>query len=301
MNAAAGPGSGAYPIVEVEDAWATKNEAMGSKPKFWYRIPGEEARWLFKYPQGDSGQHWAEKIAAEVAACLDIPHAVVELAEYRGSRGSASKSFAVRGQFLVHGNEVLAVTMPYDPEKRFGQSAHTVDNIFRALEKSFEDETAAEIARREFAGYLVLDALIGNTDRHHENWGLLVERTPTSLRGRLAPTFDHASSLGRELRDEKREARLQNRVVGRYAEKARGGIYWRDRGRYGPSPLELVRLCACAHPELFQEPIARVRERRDRFEEAVRRVPDRWMSEPARAFALALMEYNSEQLEQCLK
>ena len=47
-----------------------------------------------------------------------------------------------------------------------------------------------------FAGYLVLDAVIGNTDRHHENWGLLLRRTETGWKGQVAPSFDHASSLG---------------------------------------------------------------------------------------------------------
>lgn len=41
-----------------------------------------------------------------------------------------------------------------------------------------------------FAGLLVFDALVGNTDRHHENWAI-VEDT-----GLLAPSFDHGASLG---------------------------------------------------------------------------------------------------------
>ncbi len=68
----------------------------------------------------------------------------------------------------------------------------------------------------QLASYLVLDALIGNTDRHHENWGflgqVLVNIDEVSEAARLvkqggydiAPSFDHASSLGRELPDEKR-------------------------------------------------------------------------------------------------
>jgi hypothetical protein len=56
-----------------------------------------------------------------------------------------------------------------------------------------------------FASYLVLDALIGNTDRHHMNWGVLDD--PGSPRV-LAPTFDHASSLGFLLSDEQRNLRL---------------------------------------------------------------------------------------------
>jgi serine/threonine protein kinase HipA of HipAB toxin-antitoxin module len=45
----------------------------------------------------------------------------------------------------------------------------------------------------QFTGYLVLDALIGHTDRHEENWGVIEGITGAK---RLAPSFDHASSLG---------------------------------------------------------------------------------------------------------
>ena len=45
-----------------------------------------------------------------------------------------------------------------------------------------------------WAGYLVFDAWIANTDRHHENWGVLIDRRDGS--SRLAPSFDHGSSLG---------------------------------------------------------------------------------------------------------
>ena len=58
-----------------------------------------------------------------------------------------------------------------------------------------------------FVGYLMLDALIGNTDRHHENWGIMTGRGRPQV---LAPTYDHASSLGRELSDQKRQARMGN-------------------------------------------------------------------------------------------
>ena len=40
------------------------------------------------------------------------------------------------------------------------------------------------------------------SDRHHENWGILRERIATGWLDCLAPTFDHASSLGRELVDD---------------------------------------------------------------------------------------------------
>lgn len=181
------------------------------------------------------------------------------------------------------------------------QSDHTLENVFHALDDVFTTEAGTRTAKRQLASYLVLDALIGNTDRHHENWGLLLTRSTSGLRGLLAPTFDHASSLGRELSDEKRRGRLGNGAVADYSEKGRGGIFWTGSGRYGPSPLDLVRQAAARYPELFQRPLSRVRDGRPRLEGLVRRVPDDRMSLTVKAFAVALLDYNSRQLEQCLK
>ena len=191
--------------------------------------------------------------------------------------------------------------MPYDPKVRFGQSDHTLKNIFSALEAAFREPSAADKAKRQFAGYVVLDALIGNTDRHHENWGLLIQRAESGPRGLLAPTFDHASSLGRELRDDKRRALLENRTVDRYAERARGAVFWEDTRRYGPSPLELVRSARPEFRELFVDPIFKLRLNRAALEGVIRRVPDNWMSPTAKDFSVALLNYNATQLERCMK
>ena len=228
MSTRRGGDQHAYPIVTVDDRWAAGPEQMGSKPKFWCLPDGQEALRLFKFPQAGTGQHWAEKIAAEVAACLGILHAAVDLAVFRRYRGSVSTSFThrKRRRELSHGNELLGWTRPYDPDKRFGQSDHNLVNIFRALEDVFKTEAGARSAKRQLAEYIVLDGLIGNTDRHHENWGLLLKRTRSALWGIVAPTFDHASSLGRELSDEKRRTRLQNGTVGQYSEKGGAPFSW---------------------------------------------------------------------------
>ena len=72
-----------YPIIQIQPDWVLEPEAMGSKNKFWFR--GDNGpEWLFKFPQANTGQHWSEKIAAEVADQLDVLHARVELAQFQG-------------------------------------------------------------------------------------------------------------------------------------------------------------------------------------------------------------------------
>jgi hypothetical protein len=292
----------AYSVIQIEPEWVLETEALGSKEKFWFRRKDDEPEWLFKFPEPNTGQHWAEKIAAEVAASLDILHARVELAVFQGTRGSTAESFAREGRELFHGNQILAgKVLGYNPNKRFQQSDHTLTNIFAAIDRTFPAPAASKTKTR-FAEYLVLDALIGNTDRHHENWGILRKRAGNRWQGMLAPTFDHASSLGRELLDiaqgKCRERLLRERRVEQYAENARGGIYWETTDKRGLSPLELVRRAATLYPELFKPPLARQKQLdRRQVEAIINRVPIEWMTPLQREFALELMCYNRKELE----
>jgi hypothetical protein len=292
-----------YTIFDIQPQWVLEPEALGSKEKFWYRVKDGEPEWLFKFPQSNTGQHWAEKIAAEVAACLRLLHAQVEFAVFNGTRGSGSESFSRKGRDLYHGNQVLAGTvLGYDPHKSFRHSDHTLTNIFAALDGVFVLPGSAQRIKTRLAGYLVLDALIGNTDRHHENWGILRKRVGEGWEGILAPTFDHASSLGRELVDispgKCRQRILQEGRVGTYAEKATGAIFWDKTDRRGMSPLELVRRGAALHPTLFKPALARLqRLERERIQAIVDRVPADWMSALAREFAVELMCYNYNELQ----
>ena len=182
----------------------------------------------------------------------------------------------------------------YDPEKRCHQSRHTLGNVLETL------ETLADYGpdcRRQFADYLLLDALIGNTDRHHENWGWLIDLATADGAGELAPSFDHASSLGRELAGVRRERILAENRVGDYAERGRGGIYWSEQDSRSPSPLELLRRAVVAYPQFFRPGLAKL----STLDEGnilaiVNRIPANWMSAPQRDFAVALMRYTLEQL-----
>lgn len=65
---------------------------------------------------------------------------------------------------------------------------------------------------------LLFDALIGNTDRHHDNWGLLWS---TAHCVRMAPVFDNGTSLGHEIYPNKMPAFRDVRYVSRYISRGR--------------------------------------------------------------------------------
>jgi hypothetical protein len=283
----------AYDIVSIPEDAREDTEQLGSKPKFWVTIGGE--RWLFKEARQSTGEDWAEKVAAELARSLGTPAADVELAEYCGRRGCISRSFVdlPSGEALVHGNEILAFHVTgYDRTKTFRQSDHTLANVVSAVRARFGTTPLTTSMLTTLASYVVLDALIGNTDRHHENWGLLVRphAEEGSVLVRVAPSFDHASSLGRELLDERREELLREAQVARYLSRGRGGIFDSANDARGANPLRLVELAAVEYPLYFRAAlIAATQLAADAIKEAVEAVPEVRASTTAKRFAVAMI------------
>lgn len=224
-------------------------EPMGSKRKYWLHIPDRPRPWLFKYSRSSDGQvvgeHWSEKLGSEFARLLGLPAATVELATLDGEWGSLSESFTDRDSPLIHGNDLLAGhDQSYQRESSGREPQHRIDRIFSALAWATpEGERLHEIIQ-QFAGMLVLDAMILNTDRHHENWGVLMA-TPEGAQAdlRLAPSFDHASSLARNEPEQRCAEWLSDRSLDRiawYAKRAPGAIWLSEGSPRGPSPLNLV-------------------------------------------------------------
>ena len=281
-----------FPIFQITEAMILQDEPMGSKDKVWCQLPNEQGNghWLFKQPrqQEENIEHLAEKIAHEIAALIQLPCARVELAEFGGVRGSISLDVRSAGDVLVHGNEIIAGrVLVYDLHKRRHTSDHTFERIRQAILAVCGGQCKEDLV--QFAGYLVFDALIGNTDRHHENWALL-KREVVPTEHRLAPSFDHASSLGRELRDERRILFMKENKIQNYLRKGWGAIYLESLGENAVSPLELVNRLAIELPDFFQLWLKRVENVTDeQIICIVERFPVGWISSAQRAFAVALI------------
>lgn len=306
-----------YKTYTIDPEWVLEAEQLGTKDKFWFKcteescLPFENAEWLFKYPTENTGQHWSEKIAFHVALEMGIVAPQVELAELNEVKGSATRSFtSINNYELYHGNQILkGFDSSYDDAMRFGQNQHTIQRIFDALRSIFADPESREKACLEMADYLVLDAFISNVDRHHENWGVLRKKNVDGhWIGHFAPTYDHASSMGRELHDkgskQSRERYLRELGIRKYIEKGHGAIFIDGTGRHGPSPLCLVKHCieSDSFRAYFQKGLEKLDNlNRNRISSIIDSVPDNWMSELAKEFTLALMIENLRLLNKLRK
>lgn len=295
-----------FPVIQISDD-AEILEQLGTKKKFWYR----QGRFLFKEGRAGTGENWAEVVAATIAAQLGLPHATYELAQSGESKGVSTPNFVPRDGRLVLGNELInptGVSAGAKPSRDDRRGAYVVRRVhallgLSAVKTPYNWSKPAQVngAAGVMAGYLLLDALIGNQDRHEENWGLVVlPRSPSAEGGLyLAPTFDHASSLGRNESDVARQAKLNasdpRHSVEGFARRAVSQFYDADgrRMRTLDAFLEFARL-EHSSAEYWVAQLSRMGE--VSFRLFLDRVPADWISEPAREFAVQMLQVNRRRL-----
>ena len=252
-----------------------------------------------------TGENWAEKVACEIAALLGITHAHYDLAVFGQRRGVITSTISPKDTTLIHGNEILGrLIADYEKTKRYHANQHTLRRIHSVLDSlpvkppiEFDPKESIITAFGVFTGYLMLDALIGNQDRHHENWGLILQKGEISL----APTFDHASSLGRNETDANRTDRLttkdQGRTVTAYAKRARSAIYAGPDDTHPMGTLDAFTASLTLSNNAYSFWLNRLRSvSESSLTDCVTAVPDDWISQPARDFACELLRCNRDRL-----
>lgn len=295
-----------YPIYDLSHVLATGAvEQMGGKPKEWvtYAVDGRELRILFKEGRSGTGENWAEKVTSELAKLIGLPHAVYDFGYLGADKFCViSPKFIKEGESLVAGNQLIE---GFDTNKRFKNTTYTLNAIFSALEKNevcapiFLDEEVIKNGQDLLIGYLCFDAWIGNTDRHDENWAIIVNANNVK---RLAPTYDHASSLGRNESDANRIKRMTTNDKGfnvnAYIKRAMTPIY--DENGKKLNTISVAQECKKHNSKATKfwiRKILDVMNDETSIKIILDKVPQKLISEPAKNFAFAMLKENAELLK----
>jgi len=228
-----------YPVVDVATWRVAGIETDGQTEHMWLERPDDQRLWLFKQvvvKEGRrQGEDWVEKIASVIAAAINVPRAQVELAHRHGADGCIVRDIKPHQWQMFSGADLLTGLLGPSFDPRAGDAAgHSLVTIGRVLRECGPPPGAAPAITSAldcFAGYLVLDALIANRDRHPRNWAVLQAPAGGQARDELCPSFDHASGLGFGMTDRERSRWLKE-----------GGIEaWVRRGtaktfEHGPKP-----------------------------------------------------------------
>ena len=180
-------GTDRFTVIDYSCWKEEKLPVSGIREKVWLSNPATGETGLFKFPKtNDTGDYWAEKLAYELGLLIGVKVAHTELGNYKGRKGSFSYNILGDGEYLLEGHIIIGDILEFS----------TSTEIYEQLGRNYSVQLLEEVLVERFALFLevlTFDCLIGNTDRHHGNWGFITDDSGSWLR--LAPLYDNGSSL----------------------------------------------------------------------------------------------------------
>jgi len=213
-------------------------------------------RYLYKHAFGrHPDQFWTEIIAYYVGCLLDVPvpPAFVAFDEDNNSCGALIEWFLnypeqPEERFVPGGDIMVSVIPSYDRKKGLQHNFTIVQHYLDFLEKSRKVDMAEW--QIYWCDMLLFDALIGNTDRHQDNWGLLWQTTNNKLKVRIAPVFDNGTSLGYEILERNMDDFYKPDRMRSYINKGRHHIRCQLHDKEPAQHIELLEFLAKKHPAI---------------------------------------------------
>ncbi len=225
-------------------------------------------RYLYKYslyefshldkPPRHPDQFWTEIIAYHIGCLLEIPvpPAFVAFNEKDKTCGALIEWFLdypeQDKERLASGGDIMVNLIPsYERKKGQQHNFASIELYLDFLTKKRNIELAEW--RFFWSDMLLFDALIGNTDRHQDNWGLLWQQNKNDkLKVRMAPVFDNGTSLGYEILEAKMADFFISNRMQTYINKGRHHIRIQLNDEQSAQHIELLVWLANKYPSMLQ-------------------------------------------------
>lgn len=160
----------------------------GAERKFEIVIQGH--KYIVKFQKnsetGLTFSHISEYLGSHIFQMIGIPVQETFLGTCDGKNVVVMKNFLEEGDMLVPFNGIGESSLERDKEIY----QYTYEDITAMLQENRKSTNVEETVHR-FWDMFVVDALIGNFDRHGGNWGFIKHDN----RYRIAPVYDNGSSL----------------------------------------------------------------------------------------------------------
>lgn len=206
-------------MIELTGSKELTNKYGGSEKKT--RIAYNGSGYMLKYPDpirevkndlSYMNNQYSEHIGCRIFESLGIPVQETFLAKYAPKEDNKTRIVVACKDFVKYDEELVEASklglQNYISDK---QIATTIEDVEKVISKIKDIDQ--NLVRERFWDIFVVDALIGNKDRHLDNWGFLAHRTEaiedSSLKG-LAPVYDCGSSLSTTVSDDSMKESLTN-------------------------------------------------------------------------------------------
>ena len=183
-----------------------KTSTMFSGAERKFEILIDNSRYIVKFQKNSElgllYNHISEYLGSHIFQLLGLPVQETFLGTYDGKNVVVMKNFRRLDEELIAFNGVGESSLERDKELY----QYTYEDIMVMLEENIKLTNVAETMNR-FWDMFIVDAFIGNFDRHGGNWGFLKQNNEY----RIAPVYDNGSSLYPRLNsDERIEAVLSS-------------------------------------------------------------------------------------------
>ncbi|MFA7589246.1 MAG: HipA domain-containing protein [Acholeplasmataceae bacterium] len=160
----------------------------GSEEKFGIIIDDEN--YIVKFQKNSEtgliNNHISEHIGSNIFNLIGESAQITMLGTYQGRSVVVCKDFNEDGETFVPFNGVGESSLERDKELYH----YTYEDITHMLQENAKITNISEVIEK-FWNMYIIDALIGNFDRHGANWGFIKKDQSY----RFAPVFDNGSSL----------------------------------------------------------------------------------------------------------
>jgi hypothetical protein len=297
-----------YPIYQLDSSWSSKlPPADGVLKKDWYQHPNL-GKCLFKEAWSKplrANADWTEKVVYEFAKLLNLPVARYELATGYVRDSSELINGVISLNCLpenidreIPGRQFL---IERDSSGDNTYKAYTIERVLNALDaanvlppSNWKRIDGIDTGAKLYLGYMLLDTIVANTDRHDRNWGVVTIED----RLELIPTYDHGYSLGVHLDD----AKKSNHSISRFLIETSSDFRDSDDGtlllesdRILCSDVfeQAAKLCPEA-AAIWQQQLAKITPQQ--IQDIIDRVPSDRITPTSAKFARMLIWHNQERI-----
>lgn len=222
-------------------------EGSGRSEKLWL-ISDTGSIGLFKFTKSIyTTEHISERLSYLLAKHLGIEAAEVFLGKRDKRDGCLSMLVNMENEELIEGISYISKLWPnYDDQIMFDTETQEYYSIHHIL-----DSTRDYVPGSVWIEMFFFDFLIGNTDRHQNNWALLT--TADCSRVRRAPLYDNGSSLCCYVKEEDIPLLLgkdKNRFRALTDTKSRSIIRINPKSKKHPTHKEIVAYLLAVYPRI---------------------------------------------------
>jgi hypothetical protein len=141
---------------------------IGKRVKNVVINPSNNCEYYFKEPENKyPWEHWTEIAASKIGLYFGFNVLDYNVGISNNRVGCISLSMVDEEDELIHGQQLLTQIRPKFEKKK------GTDHTFQLIDEVFKNNNSINSTFGDFLKMLVFDSIIGNRDRHQQNWGFI--------------------------------------------------------------------------------------------------------------------------------